>query len=283
LNFGLNTVVSTIVSRWIRILLVLALAFAGLVFGVRALERALTFHPAAFDAANLRWQPPAGTEEFWIPSPAGKKLHCWLIRPPEDELGVILYSHGNGGNLTNVRSLAELVSEKKFAMIVWDYPGYGRSDGPLPADEDELFASAAAVYDFFSRRQKKPLYVWGQSLGTTVSANLCTVRPCRALVMESGLSSARHYAETRVPWIPTALHVFAVNRFESAEKLGRVRCRLLIAHGTADRTIDYSHGQILFAQAAEPKHLLTVPDGTHWLAASAGYVEQVTAFLAAVP
>ncbi len=88
-------------------------------------------------------------------------------------------------------------------MIVWDYPGYGRSDGPLAVKEEELFAAAASVYDFFAQQGGQPLIVWGQSLGSTAAAGPLHQASCRALVMESGLSSARNYAETSVPWLPS--------------------------------------------------------------------------------
>ena len=268
----------------LRLTLVLALTTAALFFGVRQLEHLMTFHPVLYQNGAAHWIRPANVEEFWITSPSGKRLNAWLFHVPSsrESRGLILYHHGNSGNLTSVRQFSESLVTRGYDTIVWDYPGYGHSDGPLPADEAELFASAAAVYDFFAQRTHLPINVWGQSLGSTAAADLCSRRPCRTLVMESGLSSARKYAETRVPWIPSPLQVFIRNRFESAQKLAHVKCPILIAHGTADRTIDYQHAPILFASAApRAKRLLTIPGGTHWLPSSPAYLDQIATFLAA--
>jgi alpha-beta hydrolase superfamily lysophospholipase len=266
---------------FLRMSALLALATVGLFLGVRFLERTLTYRPPAYSESSPNWIRPANVEEHWIPGPNERKLNAWLFRPVDaPSRGFILYNHGNGGSISGLRDFAGRLVAHGYEIVVWDYPGYGRSEGPLPAGEDELFADAVAVYDFFARQAGKPLNVWGQSLGSIVAADLCSRRPCRALVMESGLSSARHYAETRLPWIPSILHVFVKNRFESAQKLSRVQCPLLIAHGMEDRTIPDSHALVLFANAAsDPKNLLLVPGGTHWLPGSAGYLDQVRAFL----
>ncbi|MBY0506021.1 MAG: lysophospholipase [Bryobacteraceae bacterium] len=250
-----------------------AVSLAGIALGVRALERMMTYRPPAQADPP---PPPPDAQEKWIPF-GDRRLHAWYFAAPTPS-GVILYSHGNGGSVAGLAALARQVNAQGFNIVLWDYPGYGRTGGALPANEAELFASGAAVYDYFAARE--PLYVWGQSLGSTVSADLCTRRPCRALVMESGLSSARRYAETRVPWIPTFLHVFAANQFASAEKLAHVKCPTLIAHGTADRTIDYTHAQELYAASqGNPKRLLTIPSGSHWLPGEPQFVPEVARFL----
>lgn len=246
--------------------------------GIRGLERLLTFHPVAYDGGP-RWELPPDVQDEWIAGTGGTRLHAWRFRFQKTPRAVLVHNHGNGGNLTNISALATDMAGRGYEVLLWDYRGYGRSEGDLPSDEETLFADGAAVFDH-ARRLGKPVAVWGQSLGTTVSTDVCSRRPCAALVLESGLSSGRDYARTQVSWIPTPLHIFAKFTFASAEKLPRVSAPVLIAHGTADRTIAYSHGERLFAAApAARRRLLRIDGGTHWLASTPGYWNQVAAFL----
>lgn len=235
----------------------------------------MLFHPVAFDGGV---PPPSDAREEWIAGAGGQRLHAWRFEPKTPR-ATLVFNHGNGGNLTSVRALGDDMARRGYEVLLWDYRGYGRSGGALPSDEETLFADGLAVFDQ-AQRAGRPVVVWGQSLGTTVGADVCTKRPCAALVLESGLSSGRDFAATQVTWLPTWLHFFAKFTFASAAKLARVNAPVLIAHGTADHTIVFSHGERLFAAArAGKRRMLRVENGTHWLAASPGYWDEVAKFL----
>jgi len=95
------------------------------------------------------------------------------------------------------------------------------------------------------------------------------------------LSSASDMARVAVPWLPRSLHWIGRNRFESVRKIANVTCPVLVAHGTDDQVIPVAQGRALFAAAHEPKRLLIVPGGTHWLPGSAGndYLAAVASFI----
>jgi uncharacterized protein len=268
--------------RWLKLLLFsLAVLTIALFFFVRSLERMMTFRPAGYDG-RAEWTPPPNVTERWITAADGTKLHSWWFAPKSTPKATLLFHHGNGGNLTSVAALGADMSARGYIVVLWDYRGYGRSEGSLAGDEatffsdgDRVFAQAAAA--------GLPVMVWGHSLGSTVAADLCARHPCAALVMESGLASTYHFARTQVTWLPTWLHVLAKFSLDSASKLGRVRAPILIAHGREDRTIRYEHAELLY-QAAPPtaRALLTVDQGTHWLPSSAGYWDRVADFLGRV-
>ncbi len=259
---------------------ILALIF---VFGLRQLEHALTHHPILYDG-SARWTVPSNGEDVWIKVTADQRIHGWFLKTATQPAeGTVLYCHGNGGNLTHVGWIGERLTRSGFDVLLIDYRGYGRSDGS-PTDEWALDADGEAAYNYLlHERGAKPekLALYGLSLGTTVAIDVASRKPCGALVVESGLSSASEMGEYSLPMLPRWLHRLAKNRFESARKIAAVRCPVLVAHGTNDATIPVAQGRKLFAAAPEPKQLLLIESGDHNLAGNQGdkYFDQIIAFL----
>lgn len=263
---------------------ILALAFF---FGLRRFEFAATWHPVRY-ANGAQWRLPAGTEDVWFNVPGGgARLHGWFVhtRTQGAATATILYAHGNGGNLSNVGWLAERLSGRGFDVLLFDYRGYGRSEGEV-TDEHALYADADAAYDYLLReRQVAParLVLYGQSLGTTAVIDVAARRPCAALVVESGLASSSAMASDMLPWLPRLLHALGRNRFDSATKIARVNCPVLIAHGDPDRIISLTQGRALYTAARGPKRMLVFPGADHSVASMCGdrYLDQVADFIRA--
>jgi pimeloyl-ACP methyl ester carboxylesterase len=167
--------------------------------------------------------------------------------------------------------------------MIFDYRGYGRSEGRL-TDEWGLNADTDAVYVHLVRERgvrPETLVLYGQSLGSTVAIDIASRRPCGALVVESGLSSASDMGVVSLPWLPRRLHFLARNRFDSARKIANAKCPVLVTHGTVDPVIPVDQGRKLFASAPDPKRLVIVENGDHFLFGSAGekYVNGVIDFM----
>jgi len=170
-----------------------------------------------------------------------------------------------------------------FNVLVFDYRGYGASEG-VAANEADLYADGDAAVAFVMKENnvsREQIVLYGHSLGTTVVADVASRGKFGAVVMESGLSSASSVASSALPWLPHFLHFLGKNRFESARKLASVRSPILIAHGDPDRTIPTGEARILYAAANEPKQLLIVPGAGHVVFGSAGepYLNQVEQFM----
>src|SRR5262245_58483307 len=156
--------------------------------------------------------------------------------------------------------------------MICDYRGYGRSEGRL-TDEWGLYADAEAVYGHLVRERgvkAEKIALYGQSLGTTAVIDLASRLPCGALIVESGLSSASDMGAVSFPWLPRQLHFLARNRFDSARKISSVKCPVLVSHGTNDAVIPVDQGRKLFNSAPDPKKLVIVEGGDHFLFGSAG-------------
>ncbi|HLG16463.1 MAG TPA: alpha/beta hydrolase [Blastocatellia bacterium] len=263
-------------------LILVALFPSSVFYGLRHLERALTFHPLRY-APGQFWNPPAGAEDVQLAS-SGVRLHGWFIpsaiRPAR---ATVIYFHGNAGNIANVGWLGASLAARGFDALMFDYRGYGRSEGEI-RDERDLYSDAGAAYDYIvGERGVSPdrIALYGQSLGTAAVADLASRKRCGAIILESGMSSATDMAAVALPWLPRWLHGMGSNRLESKQKLSLVHCPVLIAHGDPDDTVPTSQGLSLFAAANEPKKLLLVPGAGHNVAGSSGdkYLDEVAAFI----
>jgi uncharacterized protein len=255
-------------------------------FGLRWLEYSMTYHPLPY-IPGPAWTPPANGENVWFSANDGERVqrvHGWFVRSQsQPPIATVLYCHGNGGNLTYVAWVAEKLSKNNLDVLIFDYRGYGRSDGKI-TDEWGLYADTDAAYDYLMRdRNVKPekLVLYGESLGTTAAIDTASRRACGALIVESGLSSASDMGAKAVPFLPRWLHWLAKNRFESERKIANVKCPVLVTHGTVDNVIPVEQGRKLFEAAHEPKRLKIVEGGDHNLFGNGGreYLEQIIEFI----
>jgi hypothetical protein len=241
-------------------------------FVVRRLEFMATYHPEPY-VPGPDWAVPANGEEVWVNVVNGQRIHGWFLRATnQPAIATVLHCHGNGGNLSSVAWVAQELAKRGFDTMIFDYRGYGRSEGRL-TDEWGLYADAQAIYEHLVRDRgvnAEKLALYGQSLGTTAAIDLASRLPCGALVVESGLSSASDMGRVSFPWLPRQLHFLAKNRFESARKIASVKCPALITHGTSDEVIPVEQGRKLYESARDPKRLVIVEGGDHFLFGSAG-------------
>lgn len=227
------------------------------------LENFLLFHPLK---AGQDWVPPPDdrVEDVSLGG-GGPYLHAWWCPPAgwTPERGVVLFCHGNAGNLSHRgHQVPAWQQATDSAVLLFDYPGYGRCGGS--PSEKGCYAAADAAYNWLTHQKEVPperILLFGESLGGGVAVELATRRPHRALVLLSAFTSVPDMGQQIYPWLPVRWLVR--NRFESLEKIGRVEGPVFIAHGTADSIVPYGHGERLFAAAREPKRFLPLEGWDH--------------------
>jgi len=127
----------------------------------------------------------------------------------------------------------------------------------------------------------RTIALFGYSLGTAVAADLAVSSPCRALALVAPLASARQQARVAMPsWLPELYFDRMHNRLDTVGKIGRVNCPVLVIHGDGDEVISITQGRAVYDAAPNPKRMVVIRRGRHWLPASSGrdHVEEIASF-----
>jgi hypothetical protein len=180
--------------------------------------------------------------------------------PPSQELRrgkkAIIRCHGNAEDALGTLWALESLTDKGYTVASVDYPGYGLSDGS--PDEDGCYRNVHLLYDWLiEKRGFKPeeIIIDGFSIGTGPATELAATRPCGGLILEAPFLSA--------PRVVTRVRLLPIDPFPNLKRIGDVKCRVLMIHGTNDSIIPYSQGQALFKLANEPKRFVSVEGGDH--------------------
>ena len=134
-------------ERLIGVTVALVLGCVAFVFGLRWLESMMTFRPDRMSETE-RSLVPEGAECVWFNSADGTRLHGWFFESQSGpEIATVIFFHGNGGNIWNVGWLGQRFAKRGFDVLVFDYRGYGASDG-VAANESDLYADGDAAVAF---------------------------------------------------------------------------------------------------------------------------------------
>ncbi|RMF62160.1 MAG: alpha/beta hydrolase, partial [Calditrichaeota bacterium] len=146
-------------------LVVLVLLFAVL---LRLFENHFVFYPSRYTPG--RWQQERlalQAEDCFFKTSDGLTLHGWFV-PHEAALGTLLWCHGNAGNLADRFDNLLRLSHLPVNVFIFDYRGYGRSEGS--PSENGIYLDAEAAYDYLRSRglRSERIIIFGRSLGGAV-------------------------------------------------------------------------------------------------------------------
>ena len=240
-------------------------------------EERLIFFPSRYP--NGFWdQADSVFEDAWFRSADGTKLHGWYI-PHPDPTWVILFCHGNAGNVTHRADVLRRLNERLDAsVLVFDYQGYGRSEGE-PSEKAAL-ADARAARAWLAARAGIPeeeIVVMGRSLGGAVAVDLAAKDGAEALIVESSFTSVADMAGHLYPVLP--VRFLLRTRLDSLSKIEDYSGPVFISHGDGDTIVPYVLGERLFEAANEPKQFFTVKGGEHNDGQPPAYYSQLRTFL----
>ncbi len=227
---------------------------------MKCFETTLIHMPQGADSWTRK---PERVDDVTFTATDGNTIHAWWVPPPPGSRRVLLYCHGNGGNLSHRGSrLTEFQTRFGCGVLMHDYPGYGRSTG-WPTEAACHAATDAAFAWLTDTKGFSPgeVVLFGESLGGGVASELATKHPFRGLVMCFTYTTIPDAAAHRYPWLPC--HLVMSARFESVNKLPRVKCPVVVMHGTRDAVIPYWQGEALFVAAPEPKAFVRLEGATH--------------------
>jgi len=260
-----------------RVVCLVLICYLVIVLMLMILERSLIYFPTVYPGGD--WQPLAlGFEDAWFEAADGTRLHGWYL-PQDDPRAVVLFCHGNAGNLSHrsgmLRALHELVG---VSVLIFDYRGYGRSEGK-PSEAGILEDGRAARAWLAQRAAVAPdeIVLMGRSLGGAVAIDMAADQQARGLVLESTFTSIPDIAAYHYPWLPVRLLVRT--QLNSLAKIPAYHGPLLQSHGDADTIIPYHLGQRLFEAANQPKRFVILPGADHNDPQPREYYEELIRFL----
>jgi fermentation-respiration switch protein FrsA (DUF1100 family) len=268
--------------RVLRRLAVLAAAgYVAFVLLLLALEDRLIYNPKTAAQSWIEPPPDCRFRDLDLQAEDGTRIHArWF--PCSNAQGAILLCHSRGANLSVAlmpHDVAAWHRELGLSLLIFDYPGYGRSEGR--PSEAGCYSAAAAAYSWLTQVQNVPprdVVLLGRSLGTAVAVDLASRRTHRALVLISPFTSLPDEAQLSYPFVPA--HLLMRNRYDSLSKIAHCPQPLLIVHGTKDRMVPFALGRRLFEAAKEPKRFIAVDGATHAGSVLEGFLPNLKRFLA---
>jgi hypothetical protein len=199
-------------------------------------------------------------EDVYLTVGGDKKIHGWFIPADSSDSKVVLFCHGNGGNISHRLETILFLRSLNTSILLFDYRGYGLSDGQ--PSEDNVYGDVRACYDWLvDEREFQPggIIIFGRSLGGAVAIDLAAKVPCAGLVVESSFTSAKDMARKMFPFLPTSLIVRY--KFDSIGKISSVAVPIVFIHSPQDEMIPFEMGEKLYERATGDKTFVRISGG----------------------
>lgn len=231
-------------------------------------ERNMIFYPTSTGRWDLERLPrPAGApaaliEDVFFEADDGVKLHGWYATDPNAATErVLLYFHGNAGNLSDRYEFVLGLLTLPARVFVIDYRGYGRSEGS--PSEAGLYRDAEAAWRYLTTQRghvPEDVVLFGKSLGGAPATYLAEKVPAAGLIAQSTFTSIPDVAGFHFPIVPRFL---ISTKMASVRRIEKAKMPKLIVHSPADEVIPFKLGRRLYEAAAPPKHFLEIPGAGH--------------------
>jgi len=218
--------------------------------------------PETFDMENVSLSVRS------IPATENISLDAWHLTQPDAEATVLFFG-GNGFYLVQSHGYLRALTQPSVNALLWDYRGYGRSDGSPSAEA--IRNDALTVYDSLVARPgvtPEEVLVWGHSLGSFLATYVASERDVGGMVLENPATNVEDWSSHLFPWyIRLFLGVEVDPALKKDDNLKRVRALdvpLLVVGGTEDPVTDPEMARRLYAEAgSEERQLVLVEGGEH--------------------
>lgn len=199
----------------------------------------------------------------------GTKLTAWFVhskihKDPKEAVATVIYFHGNAGNLTGQYNFVSWLPEKGFNVFIFDYRGFGHSEGKTKVAG--LYLDSDSALNFIRQYPKinpERLVVLGQSLGGNNAIAVVgrgNNKQIKAVVIDSTFYSYSSIANEKL-W---GGGLFLSNKYSANHYIANISpIPLLMLHGKEDTIIPYQHAERLFQLAKPPKQLILIPQANH--------------------
>ena len=183
--------------------------------------------------------------------------------------GAILFFHGNFGDVSGWGAYGADFAALGYDFYIFDYPGYGKSDGKI-SSQQQLLASADAMSRYvLAQHSPSKLAMIGYSIGSGIAAQQAAKWDAARLILLAPYFSFERLAHEKIPFVPKFLIRYKI---PTAEFLQAARgTQITLIHGNADELIPVQHcrdlagslkaGDLFYEIAAAPHNgLLAMPE-----------------------
>lgn len=235
-----------------------------LLFGVLLVscENKIIFHPYKYPDGF--WEPQSvgiNVEDIYFSAADGVKLHAWFV-PAQNPVATLMWFHGNAGNLSHRLDNIQALLPLNLNVFIFDYRGYGRSEGT--PDEAGIYLDSQAAYDVLVKTKNivpEKLFLFGRSLGGVFAAKTAATNPAAGLILESTFTSAQDMAKKMFPFLPLGKAIRS--KLDAVGMVQNLKMPKLFLHGTKDEIVPYTLGRKLFDAASEPKEFYDIKGAGH--------------------
>ena len=187
------------------------------------------------------------------------ELDAWFV-PNTEARATLLFFHGNAGNISHRLDSIKIFHRLRMNVFIFDYRGYGRSTGN--PSESGVYKDAQAAWQHLTEARGIPpreILLFGRSLGGAIATWLAVRTQAGGLIIESTFTSVPDLAAKLYPFLP--VRFLARLDFNTRKALRSVQIPVLVIHSRDDEIIPYSHGQMNYDSANEPKQFIELRGG----------------------
>ncbi len=184
-----------------------------------------------------------------------------LFKTPFPSKGLIFYCHGNADNLVRWGSYTNDFLERGYDVFVYDYRGYGKSEGK--PEKDLLLRDGKELWDWTLKHiPSKNRIIYGRSLGASIASHVAVAKNPTKLFLETPFDDIQNLMHYRFPFL---MHFFTVkNNFSNVESLKKSReFPVHIFQGTKDRVVPLALPQNLKPYLTEKDSFTIIEGGKH--------------------
>jgi hypothetical protein len=212
-------------------------------------------------------------EDITIRTSDNIRLHGWKLLAEDNINGSVLFFHGNAENISTHFANVYWLTEQGFDVYLFDYRGYGKSEGVPQLDAIVSDMDTMIGYVVKQIPDEEKLNIIGHSLGGSLAIYAVAHSDYRdrikLLVSVEAFSDYRDVTQDALStswltWLFQWPFSFTVdNSYRPIDAVGEVApVPLVIMHSKYDEMIPFYHAEELYAAAREPKKLEFI-EGAH--------------------
>jgi alpha-beta hydrolase superfamily lysophospholipase len=203
-------------------------------------------------------------EDIWFTTKDNININAWLV-PGDPSKPIVVFFHGNAANISYRVDILRYFNEMGFSVFIFDYRGFGKSNGQATSEED-LYIDSRSALDYLRSKgwSASQMIYYGRSMGAAASLQMGLEFPPAAVVMEAPFTSMSEIAWHTAPITYALIGWWSIRaRFDNINKIEKLTTPLVLFQGDKDHVVPVDMARRLYERANEPKAFYLIPGGGH--------------------